>query len=60
MKGRKTKYDFNSLNVGDQLMVNETQLKMSAAVCMFVKRKAPEKKFKTEKMDSGVRITRIK
>jgi hypothetical protein len=41
-------------------MVNETQLKMSAAVCMFVKRKAPEKKFKTEKMDIGVRITRIK
>lgn len=60
MKGRKTKYDFNSLNVGDQLMVNETQLTMSAAVCMFVKRKAPEKKFKTEKMDIGVRITRIK
>jgi hypothetical protein len=29
-------------------------------VCMFVKRKAPEKKFKTEKMDIGVRITRIK
>lgn len=60
MKGRKTKYDFNSLNVGDQLMVNETQLKISAAACMFVKRKAPEKKFKTEKMDIGVRITRIK
>jgi hypothetical protein len=60
MKGRKTKYDFNSLNVGEQLMVNETQLKMSAAVCMFVKRKAPEKKFKTEKMSEGVRVTRIK
>lgn len=60
MKGRKTKYDFNSLNVGEQLLIDGQQLKISAAVCMFVKRKAPDKKFKTEKMEQGVRITRIK
>ena len=49
MKGRKTKYDFNSLNVGDQLMVNETQLKMSAAVCMFVNVKHLKKSLRQKK-----------
>ena len=59
-KTNKEKYKFSQYNVGDSEFYQAAATKVSAAVCMFVKRNKPNWKFRTSVEPAGVRVWRVK
>lgn len=62
--GRRRKYDFEIMEVGDSFFSTDYSQKVMAAACQYVKRHANDKKFRcksvTEKNDKGFDIKGIR
>jgi hypothetical protein len=62
---RKSKYPFREMKIGDSFFVKDkedikkTQRKMAAVAYMFCKKNS-EYKFKTQALEAGVRVWRVK